>query len=328
MVKKKNYFTVGVFVIIGLFIGVGAIVWVGASQYFQKGSRYVTYFNESVQGLQIDSSVKYLGVDVGRVERIRVAPDSQVIEVVMKIAFRANLERTTVATLKMAGITGIVFVELDRVKPKDLVSTPTMDFSPPYPVIPSRPSDIKQITTSIDEIIQRFRKIDFNAIADQVKSTTRSMETFINNDKLQKIITNLDSMAANLEGVTHKIHSTLAKGTVDEILEEAKNTVREVREIAARLKEDVRAVNVAGTAAKVNGTIDGLNGTIDGLNGTIDGLNTRMNRIANEIQVTAENLKQASETLEDFLERVSADPSDLIFSEPPQKNRGKEQGKR
>ncbi len=46
---------------LGLVIIVVAIIWVGATKYFEKGNKYVSYFDESVQGLQQDSIVKYRG---------------------------------------------------------------------------------------------------------------------------------------------------------------------------------------------------------------------------------------------------------------------------
>ncbi|MEN6615597.1 MAG: MlaD family protein, partial [Syntrophorhabdus sp.] len=111
MIKKKTYFLVGFFVMAGALIAVGTIVWLGASQYFTKGERFVTYFDESVQGLQVDSSVKYRGVEIGMVEKIRVAPDYRLIEVIMKINFSGDAANNTIAKLKAAGITGIVYVE-------------------------------------------------------------------------------------------------------------------------------------------------------------------------------------------------------------------------
>ena len=66
MSGKTSKFLIGLFVMGGVIIGAGIIVWIGASKYFQKGSTYVTFFDESVQGLQMDSSVKYRGVDVRR----------------------------------------------------------------------------------------------------------------------------------------------------------------------------------------------------------------------------------------------------------------------
>src|SRR3972149_6210708 len=117
MARKTSKFMIGLFVTIGILIGMVAVVWLGASKYFEKGATYVTYFDESVQGLQLDSAVKYRGVEVGRVEKIRVAPDNRLIEIIMKIDLKGELERDDVAQLKAAGITGIVFVELSRKDP-------------------------------------------------------------------------------------------------------------------------------------------------------------------------------------------------------------------
>src|SRR4030043_19418 len=97
MARKTSKFMIGLFVTIGILIGMVAVVWLGASKYFEKGATYVTYFDESVQGLQLDSAVKYRGVEVGRVEKIRVAPDNTLIEVVMKIDLKGELERDDVA---------------------------------------------------------------------------------------------------------------------------------------------------------------------------------------------------------------------------------------
>src|SRR5512139_4319213 len=124
---------------LGLFVTLGIIIWVGASKYFEKGDRYVTYFNESVQGLQQDSAVKYRGVDVGRVEEIRVAPDNRLIEVIMKIRLKEEVEKNNVAYLRVVGITGIVFIELDRRNPEEEDLSPRLDFASEYPIIPSRP---------------------------------------------------------------------------------------------------------------------------------------------------------------------------------------------
>src|SRR5512139_1090158 len=142
---------------LGLFVTLGVIIWVGASKYFEKRDRYVTYFDESVQGLQRDSAVKYRGVDVGRIEDIRVAPDNRLIEVVMKINLKEDVEKNSVASLRTAGITGIVFVELDQRDPEEPDLSPRLSFASQYPIIPSRPSQIRQIFSGIDEIIEKIK---------------------------------------------------------------------------------------------------------------------------------------------------------------------------
>ena len=70
MASRASKFLIGLFVITGTMIAVIIIIWVGAADFFMSGNTYVTYFDESVQGLQADSAVKYRGVEVGKVKSI------------------------------------------------------------------------------------------------------------------------------------------------------------------------------------------------------------------------------------------------------------------
>ncbi len=119
MSGKSSKFLIGLFVIAGLLIGAVVIIWVSAADMFMKGSTYVSYFDESVQGLQTDSAVKYRGVEIGKVDSIKVAPDYRLIEVVMKINLSGDLQNQIFSQLRTAGITGIVFIELDHLRAGD-----------------------------------------------------------------------------------------------------------------------------------------------------------------------------------------------------------------
>ena len=128
MSAKGSKFLIGIFVIVGFLICVGTIIWIGAARVLMKGSLYAVYFDESVQGLQVDSAIKYRGVDIGKVQRIDVAEDFRLIEVIMKIDLEGDLGKQTIASLKTAGITGIVFIELDRIREGELKGTPQLQF--------------------------------------------------------------------------------------------------------------------------------------------------------------------------------------------------------
>ena len=306
MVKKKNYFIVGLFVLIGIVIGVAVIVWLSTSQYLQKGKIYATYFDESVQGLQIDSSVKYRGVDIGIVDKIRVAPDYRLIEIIMKIDYAGNLDNT-IAKLKTVGITGIVYVELDHRKTGDIDNSPKITFTPEYPVIPSNSSDIKQIFSGIDSVIEQIKQIDFKGISDQLKITAKSINTFVSGDEMKRIIKNLDTMAASLDSAADKVNKIVSDGKIDDILDDTRESIREAKIAIKKIKEEANALNLAETSDKANRLIDNVS--------------RKTKLIAEDLQTTSENLRRASENLDEVLERLKADPSDIIFSEPPAKKR-------
>ena len=164
MASIKTKFTVGLFIAAGLAIAIVAIIWLGMSKYLEKGQLYAAYFDESIQGLDRDSPVKYRGVPVGRVQRIGVAPDGALVQVVMKIETKLEPEKEVLADiaaqLKSAGITGIMFVELDRKKDGDPDFQPKLTFESDYPMIATRPSEIKMFLEGVDDVLKQLKSID------------------------------------------------------------------------------------------------------------------------------------------------------------------------
>ncbi|NWG03073.1 MAG: MCE family protein [Syntrophaceae bacterium] len=314
MARKTSKFMIGLFVILGALIGVSAMVWVGASKYFQKGTTYVTYFDESVQGLQMDSSVKYLGVEVGRVAKIRVAPDDRLIEVVMKIDMKGDLERDTVAELKAVGLTGLVFVELDRKGPGEPDLSPKLSFTSDFPVIPSRPSEIKKLLTAVDEIIEKIKQIDTKGISDQIKSTTREIETFVSGIKLDKIIARAESTLGHLDQIATRVDDALAAGKLEEVLVEVKKTLVDAQKLIAEINQEVHSMNLPQT---MENTASHLDKTISKISQSVDGVTKRAYAIENDLKATSENLKRSSENLDRLIERIHDSPSDLLFGQPP-----------
>ena len=70
MSAQANNFKLGLFVIGATVALVLLLLIVGSGRWFQSKTIIETYFNESVQGLDIGSKVKYRGVSVGEVTRI------------------------------------------------------------------------------------------------------------------------------------------------------------------------------------------------------------------------------------------------------------------
>lgn len=287
MAKKTANFMLGLFVILGFFLAVGAIIYVGATSFFQKGQTYVTYFDESVQGLQGDSSVKYRGVDVGRVEKIRVAADNKLIGVVIKVNLRDLQPTNTVAQLKAAGITGVMFIELDRRKPGEPDLSPQVNFPSEYPVIPSRPSEIQKILSKIDGLVAKIDQIDTKGISDQLKLTGKAVEDFFKGKEMKAILVKLQSTTTNLDNITQRVDKGIAGGKLEGVLADSQETLKSLRTLLTGVQEEIQAM--------------------------------KLPEIAREAANTTANLQRASDTLEKFLERIYDRPPDLLFGKPPKK---------
>jgi len=244
MSAKNSKFLIGLFLIIGTLICAAVIIWIGASGMFTKGFLYATYFDESVQGLQVDSAIKYRGVEIGKVQSIGVAPDYRLIEVIMKIDLENFLQKKIIATLKTAGITGIVFIELDQIKPDDLSASPKIDFDSRYPVIPSRKSGIGRFLDEAGTIMQNVKSIDIKGISDQLKNTSRAIENFIGGKRTNNIMNHLESASNNLDQTAARINKMVAEGKVDQLTNETIATLSDARKLIAQAKRELDALKL------------------------------------------------------------------------------------
>ena len=302
MSAKSSKFLIGLFVISGLLMGAFVIIWISASNLLMKGSTYVVYFDESVQGLQTDSAVKYRGVEIGKVDSIKVAPDYRMIEVVMKINLSGDLQKHTYAQLKTAGITGIVFIELDRTRDGEVIEPMVLKFDTPYPVIPSRRSEISRFLADTDKILQNIKAIDFQGIANQLKNTTKAIETFLAGDRVNRIMSNLESTSKNLDKSVAHINKVIAEGKIEGVLKETSETLTNARQLINDAKKEIGAMNLAEQTTKTGDILE-----------TVD---KRTKSVSLDLQDATENLRITSEYLQKLAESLNRNPSELIFSRP------------
>jgi len=302
MPTRSSKFSIGLFVIVGALICAGVIIWVGAAKFFTKGSLYNVYFDESVQGLQVDSAIKYRGVEIGKVQKIDVAPDYRLIEVTMKIDLEGDLQKQTIASLKTAGITGIVFIELDRIKPGELADSPKLSFEPDHPVIPSRRSEISKLITDTNEIMQNVKKIDFEGISTQLKNTSQAIENFVEGKRITNIMTHLENTSARLDETIAGINKTVAEGKVDRAVTEALGVLTDARKLIGKTREDIEALNLREKSAQTDAILQDID--------------KKTKIITTGLADTSENLRVTSENLQRLSESLNRDPSDLIFTKP------------
>ena len=64
---RTNPWKLGLFVVSGFVIAFASLVWLGSQSLDRQTQRVITYFDESVQGLEVGSPVKFRGVVIGSV---------------------------------------------------------------------------------------------------------------------------------------------------------------------------------------------------------------------------------------------------------------------
>ncbi len=161
MAASRNL-KLGIFVLAALVATVVTAVVLGIHAMAPRTVTYYTYFDESVQGLELGAPVKYRGVRIGNIDDVVIAPDRKHVEVVLALSQRA-VERLGLAEgvdglqthLAVQGLTGLQFVDIDvGDKP-----APALPFTPEQPYIPSRKSLVTGITTDVQSLAGRIPEL-------------------------------------------------------------------------------------------------------------------------------------------------------------------------
>ena len=287
MINQKAKFFVGLFIASGIGLTVVTIILLGMNRFLEKGQFYAVYFNESVQGLKIDSPVKYRGVAIGHIERIALAPDSKLIEVILKIEADITLEKNMIAQQKAVGITGSKFIELDLMDDSMESSSPELKFPTEYRVLASRPSNISELFRSVDDIVKKLHSLDIVGLSDSLKTTLKhldqSLEDFDTKGISSNIKTSLTSMNKNFDPE----------------------------------RWDKLMTGIEKSIGSLNNVIHNADGLLTNASALITRTETEVANLSRYILVVGQYLEKASANLDQTLEQVSIQPSQLLFSEPP-----------
>ncbi len=287
MINQKTKFLVGLFIAGGICIAIVAIIWLGMSRFFNKGEFYAVYFDESVQGLKVDSPVKYRGVDIGYVKQLGLASDSRLIEAVLEIMSGIRLENDMVAQLKVAGITGSMFIELDRITKGADNYFPKLTFPTEYPVLASRPSEISELFHGIDDIVQKLNTIDIAGISRNLKKSLGHIEEAF--------------IALDLKGISTDIKSSLKR------LNENLSPARWERIIG----------NIEDTFNSLDGVINNTNTLLESATGLTDNAGVGIANLNRYIHIIGQRLEMTSNNLNNLLEQINDHPSRLLFGDAP-----------
>jgi len=164
METDKRYFIAGLFIVV-LTIGatLGFMLLAGSEK--RDDVLYSIRFKESVSGLLLGESVKYRGVNVGIVKTMALdAADPRIVQVGVTLRKDAPITTDTKAMLKLKGITGGVFIELNGGKP----DAPLLVASTPAGRVPEIESEKSSLNNVLDQLPHLIEK--FSALEDQAKN--------------------------------------------------------------------------------------------------------------------------------------------------------------
>ncbi|MFP4649969.1 MAG: MlaD family protein [Desulfobacterales bacterium] len=318
MQSLRTKFSVGLFVIIGMSIVIVFVLYLGMSEYFREGRKYNAYFDESVQGLSRDAAVKYRGVNVGQVDSIGVAPDGRLVEIVFTLSQQLRNPENLVAQIKSVGITGIMFVELERRAPGVKAKTRDYEFDPDYPVIPTRPSEMKRLMTDINQILSQIKQVDMEGISNRLITMIESMNRTLVTAEIEKISHGLQKTIDNTNKILDSEKWEDFTRSADNSAANLEKLINETRAAVKKLDE-----SVSGNSQKFNQASEQVTSAAqkaEKLFGegshTLDSARARGSDYDREMGEIIKELKAATSGLNRLIDQVNRQPSRLLYGPP------------
>jgi phospholipid/cholesterol/gamma-HCH transport system substrate-binding protein len=323
MAAPTNHYKLGLFVLVGFAAAIAAAVLLGVATTRKDTINYHSYFNESVQGLDLGSPVKFRGVTIGHVAAIEIAPDHRMVDVVSELDVtdikrmglteqghaKKGKEKFAIppdlrAQLGSQGITGVKFIAIDFF---DVKSNPAPELPFAVPAdryIPAAPSMMKNLEDTIAKAMEALPKMT---------------------DAVVMIMGRIDRMLAVLEK--------------DNFAGNAASTIAHADQVMLTMQATIARIDKANIGDKAAGTLNQLNVAVTKLDNVLARLDGDKGLVASvqhaseafgemgragrgtqrDLEGTLRDVSEAAEAIRSLVEALERDPDMLL--------KGKSKGK-
>ncbi len=229
-------------------------------------------------GLFEKSRVQTAGISIGQIDKRELDPVTARAKITIRMNPGVTLYENAVVSKKSASLLGEYYLEIDPGTPVGLVHGQRKEMRVLHDgeqiVNVREPTAMGDIIDSVGtllpilhDILDDVHRLTSGTITDIAENVNKLIES--NSDTLGRLLERVDTIAANVEGVTSS-----EAGDV-------KESIRNVREITESLKSLIGTTQgqVAGTGNKVQTSIDRLQSTLDNLNKSMANIETVTERL-------------------------------------------------
>lgn len=323
MNHKPSAAVIGGFVTVGVGLLVALTMYFGASSFSRETTKYILFFDQSVNGLEVGAPVKYRGVPIGYVESILIAargqrPDSPAIPVIVavdkelteaRIMEGAIAEETSIHDLIPRGlvarlglqsmITGQLFVELnyDTNRGAERYESCLLDpGSYEFSEIPTVNSSLDEITADMAKVIGKIAEWDFEEFDDNVTDLLENVNQAIVNYNDSNVV---ESIAVLADDVSKFIKSGDMEQTVSDVrklVQDASEVVKSYDMNDGPLREELSKLNLRfdQSMEQVDEILESVSVYLEPDSNLIYGLETSLRELAR----TAQSLRILVEYIE------------------------------
>ncbi len=343
--ERFSYFKIGLFVILATVLGVVGVVVLGVGTLLQKKIIVETYIDESVQGLDVGSAVKFRGVLVGKVEAItltsveyptrrryvlvRAGLTSDIFNFALAEAgsprFVAEIAKGLRVRLAAQGLTGTAYLEADYLDPARNPPL-TIDWQPRYPYVPSAQSRITQLSEAVERILRNIEQINIQRITEGIEKSLATITKVAESADFEKLGAQASALVQEVRDTNRQFKELVSAPELKAAMTDIAGAASKAREVLERADKPV--AQLLADLPKASASIERLVTRLDAMSAELPATNTQMqetlrrvNRLIageqQDIQTAVENLRSISENLRELTENSRKYPSQVLFGAPP-----------
>jgi len=304
-----NRWKLGLFVLTGIAIGVFAILLLGARALSEKTVVFVSFFDESVQGLELGSPVKFRGVTVGKVSKIDIAENLRHVQVTSELSVQqvGKLRLATKADgsklhpdmrvqLAQTGITGVKFLLIDFF---DSATNPVvpLPFKPPNNYIPTASSTMKNLEDSVTRTANRFPEIadDAAKAVAQVRMVAEQIQAGRLPERGAETLTHANQALAELGTQLKNLNAAQLSSEADKNLKEFNGVLVRTNALLSRLDSEQGLFRNAERSSEAIGEV---------------ARNARS--LGPELELTLREIRGAARSIKRLADELERDPDMLL----------------
>jgi len=296
-----NYTLVGLFVLVLGAVLLAGLLWLASGGAFQKKyDLYRAIEDESVAGLNLNAPVKYNGVDIGKVQEIRLdAGNPNRVNLIFAIERGTPIKDDTVAVLKTQGLTGIAYVELSGgTRAAPLLQMGTDGELPVIRTVPSLGARLENVLTTV------LTKLD---------STSNNLNALLsaeNQASFRNALADIAAVAHTLAARKGELDAGIVNGA--RTLENTSKATAQIGPVIDRIGRGADAIEkmgneVAQTSATAGKTVNSVGSDVKRF--TADTL-PELERLLGELSTLSNSLRRLTEQTE-------RNPASLLFGRKP-----------
>jgi paraquat-inducible protein B len=302
---RANPTAIGFFVIGAIVLAVGGTAVLASTAWFEQRSTFISFFQESVNGLENGAPVKFQGVPVGTVTGILIQIDERDKTFQVPVQYEIDLARLTTqlgtfvdlddaavmrqqiadglrAQLQMESIvTGQLYIELSYrsdPQPPELEARATA-----WPEIPTSPSLMSALGTGAGSLVadmmailfqvnQMLADVDMAGINAAVVASAQSVERLVSSPEIRTALEQVPGMTAQVNRTMAEMQllAERAGAAIDPLQLQLEGTTAEMTATLAALRRALEETQ--GALSADTGVGYGLQDTMASLRDAADAL--------------------------------------------------------